>query len=181
MFYFIVRVLFFSENKILSGSAVVFYVFFFLFVNNVSHMMKQLWFRVKWHLDIWKSYEDLWLLLLLFFNVCSVTHLSFYLLTVSLNLNQTLRTRQLLIDFDAGRPVLSLRAPLDLVNFQTTSRPRWPIEREVVTDTICHIGNSDPLLITYFLIFHKSSLWKIQQMYKTNHWFIPSSYCCFFF
>ncbi|XP_075894141.1 cytosolic carboxypeptidase 2 isoform X2 [Nelusetta ayraudi] len=58
---------------------------------------------------------------------------------LSLNLNQTLRTRQLLIDFDAGRPVLSLRAPLDLVNFQTTSRPRWPIECEVVTDTICHI------------------------------------------
>lgn len=63
--------------------------------------------------------------------------------SVSINLNQTLRTRQLLIDYDAGRPVLSLRAPLDLVNLQSISRPRWPIECEVISDTIHHIGNSN--------------------------------------
>ncbi|XP_036963943.1 cytosolic carboxypeptidase 2 isoform X2 [Acanthopagrus latus] len=58
---------------------------------------------------------------------------------LSRNLNQTLRTRQLLIDFDAGRPVLSLRAPLDLVNLSSLSRPRWPIECEVISDIIHHI------------------------------------------
>ncbi|XP_073328656.1 cytosolic carboxypeptidase 2 [Pagrus major] len=58
---------------------------------------------------------------------------------LSQKLNQTLRTRQLLIDFDAGRPILSLRAPLDLVNFPSISCPRWPIECEVISDTIHHI------------------------------------------
>lgn len=61
--------------------------------------------------------------------------------TVSLNLNHTLRTKQLLIDFDSGQPVLSLKAPLELVNLQSISRPRWPIECEVITDIIHHIGN----------------------------------------
>lgn len=64
-------------------------------------------------------------------------------LSVSRNLNQTLRTRQLLIDFDAGRPVLSLRAPLDLVNLSSLSRPRWPIECEVISDVIHHIGKKN--------------------------------------
>nr|XP_046250311.1 cytosolic carboxypeptidase 2 isoform X2 [Scatophagus argus] len=63
---------------------------------------------------------------------------------LSINLNQTLRTRQLLIDFDAGRPVLSLRAPLDLVNFPSISHPRWPIECEVITDIIHHIEWDPP-------------------------------------
>lgn len=61
---------------------------------------------------------------------------------VTINLNQTLRTRQLLIDFEAGPPVVSLRAPLDLVNLQSVSQPRWPKECEVVSDAIHHIGKS---------------------------------------
>ncbi|XP_070828118.1 cytosolic carboxypeptidase 2 [Chaetodon trifascialis] len=63
---------------------------------------------------------------------------------LSLKLNQSLRTRQLLIDFDAGRPILSLRAPLDLVNFPSISRPRWPIECEVISDIIHHIEWDPP-------------------------------------
>ncbi|KAK9516970.1 hypothetical protein VZT92_024873 [Zoarces viviparus] len=58
------------------------------------------------------------------------------------DLSQTLRTRQLLIDFDGGRPILSLRAPLDLVNFPSTSR--WPIECEVISDIIHHIEWDPP-------------------------------------
>lgn len=68
---------------------------------------------------------------------------------VSINLNKALRTRQLLIDFDAGRPVVSLRAPLDLINFQCIACPRWPVECEVISDAVHHIGN---------LVF------------KVNHW-----------
>ncbi|XP_056271749.1 cytosolic carboxypeptidase 2 isoform X2 [Pseudoliparis swirei] len=63
---------------------------------------------------------------------------------LSINLSQTLRTRQLLIDFDGGRPVLSLRAPLDLVNFPSISCPRWPIECEVISDIIHHIEWDPP-------------------------------------
>lgn len=62
--------------------------------------------------------------------------------SVSINLNKMLRTRQLLINFDAGRPVVSLKAPLDLINFQSNIRPRWPVECEVISDAIHHIGNS---------------------------------------
>lgn len=57
-----------------------------------------------------------------------------------MDLSQKLRTRQLLINFDGGRPVLSLRAPLDLVNFPSISRPRWPVECEVISDVVQHIG-----------------------------------------
>ncbi|XP_042267066.1 cytosolic carboxypeptidase 2 isoform X1 [Thunnus maccoyii] len=63
---------------------------------------------------------------------------------LSINLNQTLRTRQLLIDFDGGRPILSLRAPLDLVNFPSISRPRWPVECEVISDIVHHIEWEPP-------------------------------------
>ncbi|XP_041795393.1 cytosolic carboxypeptidase 2 [Chelmon rostratus] len=63
---------------------------------------------------------------------------------LSINLNRTLRTRQLLIDFDADRPILSLRAPPDLVNFPSISRPRWPIECEVISDIIHHIEWDPP-------------------------------------
>lgn len=58
-----------------------------------------------------------------------------------MNLNKALRTRQLLINFDAGRPVVSLRAPLDLINFQSIACPRWPVECEVISDAVHHIGN----------------------------------------
>ncbi|XP_072241281.1 cytosolic carboxypeptidase 2 [Leuresthes tenuis] len=63
---------------------------------------------------------------------------------LSINLSQTLRTRQLLINFHGGQPVLSLRAPLDLVNFPTIPRPRWPIECEVISDIIQHIEWDPP-------------------------------------
>uniref|UniRef100_A0A3Q1FMY4 Cytosolic carboxypeptidase 2 n=1 Tax=Acanthochromis polyacanthus TaxID=80966 RepID=A0A3Q1FMY4_9TELE len=63
---------------------------------------------------------------------------------LSLNLSQTLRTNQLLLNFDGGRPVLSLRAPLGLVNFPSVSRPRWPIECEVISDIIQHIEWDPP-------------------------------------
>ncbi|XP_071360139.1 cytosolic carboxypeptidase 2 isoform X3 [Trachinotus anak] len=63
---------------------------------------------------------------------------------LSINLSQTLRTRQLRIDYDGGRPILSLRAPLDLVNFPSISRPRWPIECEVINDIIHHIEWDPP-------------------------------------
>lgn len=65
-----------------------------------------------------------------------------FIFLVSINLNKALRTRQLLIDFDAGRPVVSLRAPLDLINFQPFACPRWPVECEVISDAVHHIGNS---------------------------------------
>ncbi|XP_067358782.1 cytosolic carboxypeptidase 2 isoform X2 [Channa argus] len=63
---------------------------------------------------------------------------------LSINLSQTLRTRQLLIGFDGGRPILSLRAPQDLVNFTSISCPRWPIECEVTSDVIHHIEWDPP-------------------------------------
>ncbi|XP_055365727.1 cytosolic carboxypeptidase 2 isoform X2 [Betta splendens] len=65
---------------------------------------------------------------------------------LSINLNQTLRTRQLLIGFDGDKPMLSLRAPQDLVNFPSISCARWPTECEVIDDIIHHIEwePSDP-------------------------------------
>uniref|UniRef100_A0A667X7U4 Cytosolic carboxypeptidase 2 n=1 Tax=Myripristis murdjan TaxID=586833 RepID=A0A667X7U4_9TELE len=54
------------------------------------------------------------------------------------------RTRQLLIDFDGDRPVFSLREPLDLFTFLSVSRPRWPIECEVVNNFIHHIEWDPP-------------------------------------
>ncbi|XP_061891707.1 cytosolic carboxypeptidase 2 isoform X4 [Entelurus aequoreus] len=61
-----------------------------------------------------------------------------------LSISQTLRTRQLRINFDEGRPVLSLRAPLDLVHFPSVSCPRWPIECEVISNAIHHIEWEPP-------------------------------------
>ncbi|XP_069018057.1 cytosolic carboxypeptidase 2 isoform X1 [Embiotoca jacksoni] len=63
---------------------------------------------------------------------------------LSIHLNQRLRTRQLLINFDGQRPILSLRAPLNLVNFPSISCPRWPIECEVISDVIQHIEWDPP-------------------------------------
>ncbi|XP_072291741.1 formin-binding protein 4 [Eucyclogobius newberryi] len=62
----------------------------------------------------------------------------------SIDLNQALKTRQLIINFDGNRPILSLRAPLDLVNFPSISGPRWPTECEVIDDTIHHIEWDPP-------------------------------------
>ncbi|XP_057693932.1 cytosolic carboxypeptidase 2 [Corythoichthys intestinalis] len=61
-----------------------------------------------------------------------------------LSISQTLRTRQLRVDFDGNRPVLSLRAPLDLVQFPSISGPRWPVECEVVSNAIHHIEWKPP-------------------------------------
>ncbi|XP_060892452.1 cytosolic carboxypeptidase 2 isoform X2 [Labrus mixtus] len=60
------------------------------------------------------------------------------------NLNQALRTTQLLVDFDGGRPILRLTAPLDLVNFASVFHPRWPTECEVISDIINHIEWDPP-------------------------------------
>ncbi|XP_075993643.1 cytosolic carboxypeptidase 2 [Genypterus blacodes] len=60
------------------------------------------------------------------------------------HLSQALRTRQLLVDFDGGRPILRLREPLDLVNFPSVLCPRWPIECEVISDVIHHIEWEPP-------------------------------------
>lgn len=55
-----------------------------------------------------------------------------------------LRTRQLLIDFEDGRPVPRLREPQDLFTIPSTSSPfqgvRWPVECAVICDKIYHIG-----------------------------------------
>ncbi|XP_013861062.1 cytosolic carboxypeptidase 2 [Austrofundulus limnaeus] len=63
---------------------------------------------------------------------------------LSINLSETLRTRQLLLNFHKGKPVLSLRAPLDLVKFPTSPCPRWPVECEVISDVIQHIEWEPP-------------------------------------
>ncbi|KAF7224809.1 cytosolic carboxypeptidase 2 isoform X2 [Nothobranchius furzeri] len=63
---------------------------------------------------------------------------------LSVNLSQTLRTRQLLINFSDGRPVLTLSEPLDIVNFPTSPRSRWPIECEIIGDIIQHIEWEPP-------------------------------------
>ncbi|CAB1415942.1 unnamed protein product [Pleuronectes platessa] len=69
---------------------------------------------------------------------------------LSTNLKKTLRTRQLEIDFNGGRPVLSLRAPQDLVSFPSICRPRWPIECEVISDIIHHIEWDPPEPETFY-------------------------------
>ncbi|XP_077372181.1 cytosolic carboxypeptidase 2 isoform X2 [Festucalex cinctus] len=61
-----------------------------------------------------------------------------------LSITQRLRTRQLRVEFDGGRPVFSLRAPLDLVQFPSISTPRWPEECEVIGNTIHHIEWDPP-------------------------------------
>nr|XP_057931414.1 cytosolic carboxypeptidase 2 isoform X2 [Doryrhamphus excisus] len=61
-----------------------------------------------------------------------------------LSISQALRTRQLRINFDEGRPVLSLRAPLDLVQFPSVSCPRWPVECEVISNAVHHIEWEPP-------------------------------------
>ncbi|XP_007561491.2 cytosolic carboxypeptidase 2 isoform X3 [Poecilia formosa] len=58
-----------------------------------------------------------------------------------MNLSQTLRTTQLLLNFHDGQPVFILRPPSALVNFP---RPRWPEECEVISDSIQHIDWEPP-------------------------------------
>ncbi|XP_053497449.1 cytosolic carboxypeptidase 2 isoform X4 [Ictalurus furcatus] len=59
-----------------------------------------------------------------------------------------LRTRQLLIDLDDGRPIRRLREPLDLFSIPSTSCPfqgvRWPVECEVICDKIQHLEWDPP-------------------------------------
>ncbi|XP_023811898.1 cytosolic carboxypeptidase 2 isoform X4 [Oryzias latipes] len=63
---------------------------------------------------------------------------------LTLDLRQSLRSRQLVVRFDGGRPVVGLRAPLDLVDLSTVSQPRWPVEREVIGAVIEHIEWDPP-------------------------------------
>ena len=62
----------------------------------------------------------------------------------SVHISQALRTRQLLVDLDGGRPKLRLREPQDLFTFPSSGYPfqgvRWPLESEVIEDAIQHIG-----------------------------------------
>ncbi|KAL6474362.1 hypothetical protein MHYP_G00179230 [Metynnis hypsauchen] len=66
----------------------------------------------------------------------------------SFNLEKYLRTRQLLFDFEGGRPIPRLREPLDLFTIPSTSSPfqgvRWPVECEVICDKIHHIEWDPP-------------------------------------
>ncbi|KAM4619213.1 cytosolic carboxypeptidase 2 [Polymixia lowei] len=66
----------------------------------------------------------------------------------SIHLGQALRTRQLVIDFDGGQPIIKLREPLDLFTFPSSSYPfqgvRWPTECEVINDIIHHIEWDPP-------------------------------------
>uniref|UniRef100_A0A3B4A3W7 Cytosolic carboxypeptidase 2 n=1 Tax=Periophthalmus magnuspinnatus TaxID=409849 RepID=A0A3B4A3W7_9GOBI len=45
---------------------------------------------------------------------------------------------------DGNQPILSLRAPLDVVTFPSIACPRWPIECEVIGDVIHHIEWDPP-------------------------------------
>ncbi|XP_024137084.1 cytosolic carboxypeptidase 2 [Oryzias melastigma] len=63
---------------------------------------------------------------------------------LTVDLHQSLRSRQLVISFVGGRPVVGLRAPLDLVDLSAVSQPRWPVEREVISDVIEHIEWDPP-------------------------------------
>ncbi|KAK1789809.1 hypothetical protein P4O66_015693 [Electrophorus voltai] len=66
------------------------------------------------------------------------------MLLVSFNVEKYLRTRQLLIDFEGGRPIPRLREPLDLFSIPSIACPfqgvRWPVECEVICDKIHHMA-----------------------------------------
>ncbi|KAK0145742.1 Cytosolic carboxypeptidase 2 [Merluccius polli] len=66
----------------------------------------------------------------------------------SVHISQALRTRQLLVDLDGGRPKLRLREPQDLFTFPSSGYPfqgvRWPLESEVIEDAIQHIDWEPP-------------------------------------
>ncbi|XP_036390535.1 cytosolic carboxypeptidase 2, partial [Megalops cyprinoides] len=66
----------------------------------------------------------------------------------SLTLEQALRTRQLVFDFDGGRHVPRLREPQSLFAIQSLGNPhrgvRWPIECEVIKEAIQHIEWEPP-------------------------------------
>ncbi|XP_072529822.1 cytosolic carboxypeptidase 2 isoform X2 [Salminus brasiliensis] len=66
----------------------------------------------------------------------------------SFSVEKYLRTRQLLIDFQGGRPIPRLREPLDLFTIPSTSSPfqgvRWPVECKVICDKIHHIEWDPP-------------------------------------
>ncbi|XP_035379785.1 cytosolic carboxypeptidase 2 isoform X2 [Electrophorus electricus] len=66
----------------------------------------------------------------------------------SFNVEKYLRTRQLLIDFEGGRPIPRLREPLDLFSIPSIACPfqgvRWPVECEVICDKIHHMEWEPP-------------------------------------
>ncbi|XP_060770750.1 cytosolic carboxypeptidase 2 isoform X2 [Neoarius graeffei] len=75
-------------------------------------------------------------------------HLQAHQGQVSFNMEKYLRTRQLLLDLDGGKPVPRLREPLDLFSIPSISCPfqgvRWPVECEVICDKIHHIEWDPP-------------------------------------
>ncbi|CAL8293413.1 unnamed protein product [Boreogadus saida] len=66
----------------------------------------------------------------------------------SAQISQAFRTRQLLVDFDDGRPKFKLREPQDLFSFPSSGYPfqgvRWPLESEVIDGIIQHIDWDPP-------------------------------------
>ncbi|CAL8374227.1 unnamed protein product [Arctogadus glacialis] len=66
----------------------------------------------------------------------------------SAQISQAFRTRQLLVDFDDGRPKFKLREPQDLFSFPSSGYPfqgvRWPMESEVIDGIIQHIDWDPP-------------------------------------
>lgn len=71
-------------------------------------------------------------------------------LAVPLRLPKPLGTRQLLIDFEGGRPIPRLREPRDLFTIPSLSSPfqgvRWPAECDVTGGLVQHIGMTDNTL-----------------------------------
>ncbi|XP_030621197.1 cytosolic carboxypeptidase 2 [Chanos chanos] len=68
--------------------------------------------------------------------------------SVSFHLGKVIRTRQLLFDFDGGRPVPRLREPLNLFSIPSSSCSphgiRWPIECDVIKEDVQHIEWDPP-------------------------------------
>ncbi|XP_076863439.1 cytosolic carboxypeptidase 2 isoform X2 [Brachyhypopomus gauderio] len=66
----------------------------------------------------------------------------------SFNVEKYLRTRQLLVDFEGGRPIPRLREPMDLFSIPSIDSPfqgvRWPVECEVIGDKIHHLEWEPP-------------------------------------
>ncbi|XP_046716172.1 cytosolic carboxypeptidase 2 isoform X2 [Silurus meridionalis] len=72
----------------------------------------------------------------------------------SYNVERCIRTRQLLVDLESGRPIPRLREPLDLVSIPSVSCPfqgvLWPVECAVFCDKIHHIEWDPPDPETFY-------------------------------
>ncbi|KAL0968425.1 hypothetical protein UPYG_G00266690 [Umbra pygmaea] len=67
--------------------------------------------------------------------------------SLSLQQGRSLRTRQLLVEFDGERAIPRLREPLDLFDIPSSTHfqwVRWPVECQVIKETIQHIDWDPP-------------------------------------